>query len=276
MAKKAVAKVEPKALPATASKYAGMGQDTIDSDDIYMPRLKLGQDMSPLVKEKQIDVGDLYNSITGEVLCKAGDVIPVIPIMHSKEYILWDDRKGDDRGILARAIRTKMPDGAVRYKWDKPNTEFEVKVDGKTKVKYKTAQYIDEDNLNTWGTQIPGNSDSPPAAGESQNYILALPEKDYELIAVSLSKTGVSVAKKFNTNLKFGKSAIFERQYKLGSFEDNRGDDRFMNFSFSNSYDPVDETAADHLFGVYTSIAGKNVIIDRSDEAEEAPKTKRF
>lgn len=267
---KAVAKVEPKALPATQSKYAGMGQETIDRNDIYMPRLKLGQAMSVEVKDKLLEEGDLFNSVTGEVICKAGDTIPVIILMHNKEYLLWDDRKGDDRGLLARASRVKVGD-EIKYKWDKPNTVFEVKVDGKTKVKYKTGEYTDDGpvDLTKWGTQIPGNEDSPPAAGESQNYILALPTRDYEMIAVSLSKTAVSIAKKLNTNLKFGKAAIFERKYKLGSFIDNRGDNKFANFQFSNTWEPLDEKTADLMYDMYSSLASKNVIIDRSDDNDE-------
>lgn len=274
---KAVAKVEPKALPATQSKYAGMGQETIEKDDIYMPRLKLGQAMSPEVKDKVLNEGDLFNSVTGEVICEAGKTIPVIILMHNKEYILWDDRKGDDRGLLARATRVKVGD-EIKYKWDKPNAEFEVKVDGKTKVKYKLAEYVDDDGLHKWGTQIPGNPDSPPAAGESQNYILALPTRNYEMIAVSLSKTGVSVAKKLNTNLKFGKAAIFEREYQLGSFIDNRGDNKFANFQFSNTWKPVPEDIADRMYEAYTTLASRNIIIDRSDDNDEVgtPSPKKF
>jgi hypothetical protein len=268
MAKKAVAKVEPKALPATASKYAGMGQETIERDDIFMPRLKLGQSMSPEVKDKVLDEGDLFNSVTGEVIVPAGSKERVIIVMHSKEYILWDDRKGDNRGILARAIRVKEGD-TIRYKWDKPNTTFEVKVDGKHKVKYTTKRYVDEDNLASWGTQIPGNPESPPAAGESQNYVVAFPDRDFELIAISMSKTSLGIAKKLNTNLKFGQAAIFERIYTIGSFIDNRGENKFANFQFSNSWEPVDAKAADKMHDIYVSLASKTVVIDRSDENDE-------
>jgi len=274
MAKKIV-KIEPKSLPATASKYAGMGQETIDRDDIYMPRLKLGQAMTPEVKDKIAAEGDLFNSVTGELICKAGEKIPVIIVIHTKEYILWDDRKGDNRGLLARASRVKDKD-QIRYKWDKPNSTFEVKVDGKHKVKYKTAEYIDQDNLNQWGTQIPGNAESPPAASETQNYIVAFPTRDYELIAVSMSKTSISAAKKLNTNLKFGQSAIFERIYSLGSFIDNRGDNKFANYQFSSGYELVKEEIADRMASIYKDLSGRNIIIDRDSDDEEVKSNKRF
>jgi len=265
---KEVAKPASRAVGAP-SKYAGMGQDDIDSDDIYMPRLKLGQAMSPEVKDGDVNEGDFFNSVTGEIICKAGESIPVIVVMRSKEYILWDDRKGDNRGMLARAMRVKDADGNVRYKWNKPNVTFDVKVDGKTKVKYKLSEYIDEDGLNEWGTQIPGNEESPPAANEHQNYILAFPTRDFEMIALSLSKTSVGAAKRLNTNLKFGQSAIFERIYKLSSFQDNRGENKFANVQFSNSYDPVEEAVADRMAEAFKRLSSKTVIIDQDNPDDE-------
>jgi hypothetical protein len=261
---KAVAKVESKAV-SKPSKYAGMGQESIDADDIYMPRLKLGQAMTPEVKDGDLSEGDFFNSITGEVICPAGESIPVIIILHTKEYILWDDRKGDNRGMLARAMRVKDGDD-VRYRWNKPNATFEVKVDGKTKVKYKTSQYIDEDKLNEWGTQIPGNEESPPAANEHQNYILAFPTRDYEMIALSLSKTSIGAAKKLNTNLKFGEAAIFERLYKLSSYEDNRGENKFANVAFSTTFERVDDDVADRMYQAHIGLVGRNIIVDQDNE----------
>jgi hypothetical protein len=263
-----ISTVDPKELTVHKSKYAGVGQDTIDSDDIYMPRLKLGQDMSPEVKDKLVNVGDLFNSVTGEIICPAGEKIPVIIVMHSKEYILWDDRNGGNRGVLARARRVVDGD-TVRYRWDKPNQDFEVMVDGKTKVKYHIQEFVDQDGLNKWGTQLPGNAQSPPAAGESQNYILALPTRDYELIALSLSKTAIGVAKKLNTSIKFAKAAIFERVYELGSFIDRRNNDSFANFQFSPSWQPVAEEIADNLSEVFQNLTGRNIVVDdKGDDAQ--------
>lgn len=266
---KAVATVKQNRPPAQfgKSKYAGMGQETIESDDIFMPRLKLGQAMSPEVKDGILNEGDLFNSVTGEIICPAGEKIPAIVVMRNKEYILWDDRKGDDRGMLARAQRVMVND-QPRYAWNKPNETFEVKVDGKTKVKYKLGKFIDEDGLNEWGTQLPGNQESPPAVNEHQNFILALPDRDFELIAVSMSRTSVGVAKKLLTSLKMGSAAIFERQYELGSFIDNRGENKFANYQFSPGWTPVEEETADKMAEAFKGLAGKVINVDQSQDDE--------
>lgn len=264
---KAVAKVAEPSVPAV-SKYAGMGQEQIDNDDIFLPRLKLGQAMSPEVKDGDVEEGDLFNSVTGEVICRAGEKLPVIILLHNKEYILWDDRKGDDRGMLARAQRV-LDEGKPRYKWNTPGETYEVKVDGKTKVKYKLGTYIDEDNLNQWGTQLPGNADSPPAANEHQNYVVALPTRDYELIAVSMSRTQVGVAKKLNTSLKSGRAAIFERQYELNSYIDNRGENKFANYQFSPTWKQVDEAVADQMYQTYQNLATRTIVVDQQDDDSE-------
>lgn len=273
-AKKAVAKVEPTKAPAVQgrSKYAGKGQDEIGQDEILMPRLKLGQAMSPEVKDGDVEEGDMFNSVTGEIICKAGQTMPVIVVGKSREFILWDDRKGDNRGMLARANKVRMEDGTVRFKWNHPGQVFEVKVDGKTKVKYKLGTYIDEDQLDKWGTQIPGNEDSPPAANEHQNYILALPDRDYELIALSMSKTSIGAARKLNTSIKLAanKCGMFEMQFTMGSFIDNRGENKFANFQIAPGWERVEDEVADAMNDLFEGLKSKNIVVDQDqDEASD-------
>lgn len=267
---KEVAPVKPSSAPATQgrSKYAGKGQDSIEQDEILMPRMKLGQSMSPEVKDGIVEEGDIFNSVTGEVICKAGEALPVIVVAKSREYILWDDRKGDNRGMLARAQRVTDKDGNVRYKWNHPGETFEVKVDGKTKVKYKLGNFIDEDGLNEWGTQLPGNEESPPAANEHQNYILALPTRDMELIALSMSKTAIGAARKLNTSIKLAanKCAMFEMEFQLSSFIDSRGEDKFANFQIAPGWKRVDEETADILNDLFEGLKSKNIVVDQSQE----------
>lgn len=256
-------------VPAALSTYARAGQDEIDSDDIYMPRLKLAQSMTPEVKDGRAKEGDLINSITGEIILEAGKTMPIIVVMRSKEYILWDDRKGDDRGLLARAYRV-MDGDTPRYRWDKPDSEFQVKVDGKTKVTYKTKTYIDEDGLKEWGTQIPGNSETPPAASEHQNFVIAMPDRDYELIAMSLSKTAVGPAKRFLTSLRWGEAGTFTRIYRLGSAPDSRGDNKFVNYIFDAKYKLVDDDVAHEMNRIHQSLKGKTIVPDQDhDETDD-------
>jgi hypothetical protein len=272
---KAVVPVKKAAPPAIEgrSKYAGQGQDEIGQDEILMPRLKLGQAMSPEVKDGDVEEGDLFNSVTGEIICKAGESMPVIVVARTREYILWDDRKGDNRGMLARAHKVTLPSGETRFKWNHPGQTFEVKVDGKTKVKYKLGTYIEDDGLYLWGTQIPGNEETPPAANEHYNYIFALPERDYELIAVSMSKTAVPIAKKLNTAIFANKkTGMFEMQFTLKTFIDNRGENKFANFQVEPGWERVSDEVADMMKPIFDGFRAKIINVeDAQDDFASEP-----
>lgn len=268
-AKKAVAKRNSTELsdplPDWMKKYEGEGQDDISRDDILMPRLKLAQSMSLEVKDKKAEEGDFIHNITGEILCKAGDTINIIAVAYAKEFILWYDRKGPKDGIAARAKKV-IENGQVRYKWDKPNTEFEDSVGGNVKVKYKTKRYIDEDGLGDWGTQIPGNPDSPPAATAHNNYVVILPDNDNQMVALSLARTADRKAREFNTMLKMGSAPTYARIYKLGSFIDQSGDNRFANYQFIGFDIVMDEVFFNSLREMHESLRSKGINVDYSDE----------
>ena len=117
------------AVPAFLRDYTGpMGTENIDSGDVTIPRLKIGQAISPEVKEGGLKEGSLFINVTGQAVWKPGDE-PLIAhiVATSKEYILWRPRK-DGGGILARARPVPVKGGGRRYRWDKPNQKFDVKV----------------------------------------------------------------------------------------------------------------------------------------------------
>lgn len=240
MAKTAVKPEEKAVVPTTPNQladnqdwgeYAGQGQDQVDNQDVAIPRLKLAQAMSPEVKDLKIcEEGDLFHSITKEVICKKGDMIEIVPIAQAKEYILWRDRKSGG-GIMARAKRV-LDGGRIRYKWDKPNTKFDDKVNGQTKVEYVTKVYIDEDGLGAWGSQLPGNAESPPAATEHFNWLFAIPSRGYELVAVTFSRTSAIKAKELGAMIKMGSAPLFARRFNLGSYMENKNNNTYANYGF--------------------------------------------
>lgn len=210
---------------------AGVGQDQIAHSDVAIPRMKLAQAMSPEVKDdKLFNEGDIFHSITKEILCPAGQVIRVVPVAYNKEYILWRDRKTGG-GILARASRVLF-DGRFRFKWDKENTTFEDKIDGKRAVTYKTRTFIDEDNLHQWGTHEPGVPDSQPAATETHNFLFLMIDRGMEPIAASFSRTQTGKAKELNHLLKMGNAPLYARIINCGSYMDKRSEITFANFGF--------------------------------------------
>ena len=110
---------------------------------------------------KKAEVGDIIHNITSEVICKAGETLAFVPVCVFKEYIIWFDRNGPKEGGVAnRAYREVQKDGSVRYKWMTPNLVIEDKLDNKIPVRYECSTYIDQDGLNEWGTQIPGDQES--------------------------------------------------------------------------------------------------------------------
>lgn len=274
---KAVTKTEANlpsaAMPEWMQEYRGEGKEDIDKNDVIMPRMKLCQAMTPEVKNDKIaQEGDFLHTITNEVLCKVGEKIQVIPIVYQKEYIIWYDRKGPNKGGIAARAKKVVENGVTRYKWDRPHEVIEDKIGGSIPVKYELQGYVDEDGLNNWGTQIPGDEKSPPAATEHHTYVLMLPEHDNEMVAVSLSKTGNRPAKTFNSVLRNGDYPTYARIYELESFPDHRDDNTFANWKFSRHWNPIqDKELFMSLRELHQSLKEKNIALDDEirDEVEE-------
>jgi hypothetical protein len=221
------------ALPDYLRNYRGpTGAENIDREDITIPRLKIAQAIADEVKNGQLQEGDLYLNVTGEALWSPGDKpLKAVIVAITKEYILWRPRK-DGGGILARA-KPVMHNGTKRYQWDKPNQSFDVRIDGKVKVTWKTKRYIDEDGLGNWGTEIPGNKDSSPAATEHHNYVVVLPDRDNIVAAISMTRSGVKRAKDWNTKIKMrgASTVVHSTQWLIETTDDqNSNGDRYKNW----------------------------------------------
>ncbi len=189
-------------LPAYLKNYTGRtGTEDIGNEDISLPRLKIGQSMSKEVKSGDVEEGDLFLNLTGEVLSPAGEPLPFVPLARNKEYILWRPKQDNGGGILARAKPVQTASG-VRYEWDKPNMSFDVKIMGVQPVTWKTKRYIDEDGLGDWGSQIPGDNSSKIAATANHNSLVSLPTCGGMLVALCLNNTSAKRAKDFNALLR--------------------------------------------------------------------------
>jgi hypothetical protein len=254
-------------VPEWLQSYTGpMGTDNIDSTDINMPRLKLGQSMSPEVKDRLVNEGDLFHSITKEVLIPVGQKGIIIPICYAKEYVLWRDRS-DGGGIFARAKRVRLPGGLVKYEWDKPHQEFTTKLGGKVKVTWKTGKYIEDDGLGGFGTQIPGDQESGPAATAHFNYVVMLPALGQQMVAISFNKSSAKKAKDLNAMLKMGNAPIFGRQFNLGAVPDqNNAGDKFFNYGITPAGFVASADLAKHLHRLHIDLSERGVNVDFSDE----------
>ena len=216
MAKDIVKKEEGAvALPAFLDGKLGYtGAEDIETQDITVPRIKVGQQMSAEVKAGDVEEGDLYLNVTGEVLAKAGEPLRFTPIARSKEYILWRDRNFDGGGIMARAQRAVRDNGDIVYVWDKPNQKFENKVKGAVKVTWTTGDYLVPDaGLDAWGSEIPNDKDSGKAATAHHNYVVALPDYGNMICAFSLSKTQAKRARDLNALIRLANLPMYARVF---------------------------------------------------------------
>jgi hypothetical protein len=264
----AVVAPSPLAMPDWAKEYSGpVGTENIDSGDVNIPRLKLAQSMTPEVKDRIVQDGDLFHSITKEVIIAVGSSGLVVPVVYQKEFILWRDRS-DGGGIFARAHREVQNDGTVRYAWDKPNSVFTTKIKGAVKVEWKTKHYIDEDGLSEFGTMVPGDRESPPAATAHFNYVMYLPDRG-DMVAVSFARSAAKRAKDLNAMLKMGGAPIFMRQFALSTIPDqNEAGDKFFNYSIVPAGFIQDRDLFLRLQKMHMEMRDRSVTVDYSDEAD--------
>ena len=88
-------------MPAHLAQYQKASIGNVDSSDRIIPRIKLIQAISPELQDyPEAKAGQFWHAIAQQNL---GPTIYSIPIVIRKSYVLWAPR-GDDRGILARAM----------------------------------------------------------------------------------------------------------------------------------------------------------------------------
>jgi len=265
----AVAVVDTKAaLPAYLADYQGeTGAESIDNEDVTIPRIKLGQDMSPEVQAGTVARGALYLNVTGEVLAEPGEALEIVVIVQAKEFILWQDRQFDGGGILARAKKVLDPNTEeFRYAWDKPNQTFENKIKGILPVTWETKTFVDENGMDRFGSANVDDPDSHPAATAHHNYVVVLPGHDNMVAALSLSNSQVKKAKDLNAMLKMGTTPIFARRFALTTRDDtSKAGDDFKNIDFKPAGFLEDERSFNYTKGLYESFSHKGFTVDQSD-----------
>jgi hypothetical protein len=169
-------------LPAHLQQYAKTKIGNVDATDQIIPRIKLIQAISPELQDfNNAKAGEFWHTTASESL---GNKLLAIPIVIRKSYILWAPRN-DDRGILARAM-----DGVH---WDIPNAEFTVKPKGSpNSVVYKTWNTVAESGLDQFGSSVPGDPQSLPAASLTYTMLWYLPDfPEYSPSVIINTRSGI-------------------------------------------------------------------------------------
>lgn len=268
------------ALPAFLQGIKREDRSNLDTRDLTIPRIKIGQDQNPEVKSGDVPKGALFLNVTTEVLAPFGSPLRVIPIIVSKEYILWRDQNDNGGGLLARA-RPVNEGGRIRYKWDKPGQTFETKIKGLVATKWTTGEYIDEDGLDQWGTQIVGDPDSPPAASVHYNYLVLLPDQGNMVAAFSLSKSQVKRARDLNAMLEMSQLPIYARVIRTTvEPEKNQNNQEFFNVRFKPAGVVQDEDLFNFAKAQHEHFAANGFVVDQdghdADPAEVGGKNGKF
>lgn len=266
MAKNEVAVAAPQqaGLPDYLRNYNVGGEDNFDSSDVVIPRIKLLQGLSKEVEEyDEAKTGSFWH--TGLDM-NLGSEIKFVVADRRKKYLLVAPI-ADGQGILARS------DDAVM--WDRKGS-WTVKIKG---VKNPVTWTIDDLNveksgLTNWGTMIPEDSDSPPAATLFYDYLVFLPDHlDLGPAVISLARSQIKKAKKglndkiqlHRTNGRPMQSIMFSAK----SVDDSADGQDFKNWSFTSAGFVQDESLFKMALEYRGALANLKIQDESSNEQSE-------
>jgi hypothetical protein len=260
MAKSAVATKSQSTAVATSdgdfmTKYGLAGTENIDSSSVETPRLVLMQALSPQVEQYSAKQGAYFHSILEKDL---GDELVVVPLYIEKTYTLWRPRL-DGGGILARQ------EGNA---WVPSHTKFEVTQGGRTIV-WDTKGSILESGLASWGSSVPDDPRSLPAATETYNFVFALPDHpEGSPVVLSCSKTAIKPTKKVLSQIKMSGRPSFGLRFILSSEKTENQKGKFFTPKFTmNGLNT--EAQCDEYYNLYKLFANKDRKIGAVDADHE-------
>ena len=247
------------AMPAHLQQYAKAKIGNIDSTDRIIPRIKLIQAISPELQDFQdAKAGQFWHTVAQENL---GPSLKAIPIIIRKSYVLWAPRN-DDRGILARAM-----DG---IHWDPADAEFTVKPKGSPNtVTYRTAKTVAESGLDQFGTSIPGDNNSAPAASLTYNmlwFLVDFPELSPSVIINT--RSSVKPMQQLLSRIDSKPVAHYAQIYSISSVQQKGAEGPYFNFAYAGA-GFADEDQAAICSQLFESFSKGGWVA--SDESEDEP-----
>ena len=183
-------------VPAYLQGKSSDAFDGFNKEDFKIPRVKLLQALNPEIKtfQGQAIPGEFWHTIANKSL---GSEFRMVVIKPSKRVILWDANDGKQGGnILAFSSNALDWDSGAGQK-------FRVKLKGqKENVEWDTGRNVLSSGLLDWGSSNPEDSNSPPAAQLTYEYLCYLPDHpDLSPCVLGLFRTAHGNAKSFNSAL---------------------------------------------------------------------------
>jgi len=197
---RSLARRESQAITAPPEYISGSGRGlgNISKNDLILPRIILIQPLSPAKLEKGIPEGHLMNSLTGK---DYGDSLIVIPIIHSKGRIYWQDRDLGG-GVLCRSDDSINPNSiSIAHGLVKKISRMK---------KEPTFPDCLSCPLKDW-------EDGTPPACSLHSQFAVLVQGDNVISAIVMDKTKTKIAKKWlSMMVQSGSNMdIFSRKYEI-------------------------------------------------------------
>lgn len=245
-------------LPAYLKGKTYTNADNFDSSDVVIPRIKLLQGISPEVQAfNEAKIGEFWHTGLDQPL---GASIKFVIADRRKKYLLTAPIE-DGQGVLARADDAKT--------WDRTG-KWTVKIKGvKNPVTWEIASTdLAESGLANWGTSVPDDSESPPAATLFYDYLVFLPEHlDLGPAVISLARSSIRKAKK-GLNDKISIHQTNGRPMQAVLFEATSVDDQSDGQAFKNwQFKPAGFVQEESLFNLAMEHRGALANIKVADEA---------
>lgn len=236
----------------------------IDQTDLIIPRVKLLQAISPEVAEQNLPgaaPGMFWHTVAAEPL---GKELIGVPIVVRKSIVLWSPRN-DDRGVLARSSNG--------VDWDKgfENLKFEVKPKGSpSKIEYYTDANVKASGLADFGSSIPGDPQSPPAAALTYNFMWYFPEfKHYSPAIIINTRSAVKPAKMLLSNLDQNPVDAYYRKFIIKTVDMVGAEGPYKGYAYqADGY--VEEDVAAITKGLYDQFSSVDWRANEEDD-EAAP-----
>jgi hypothetical protein len=253
---------EKNALPAHLAQYQKQAIGNIDRTDLVVPRIKLLQGTSPELDEfpETARKGQFWHSVLAEPL---GAKLMGVPIVVRKSYVLWAPRN-DDRGILARAR-----DGVH---WDQPGAEFSFIPKGTDKqVTYKLARTVVESGLAEFGSSIPGNPNSVPAASLTYDTLWFFPELEQVGPAIIINtRSSIKPMQTLLSKIDAKPVPHFVQLYEIGSTVVQGNDGPYYNYTYTGA-GFADQETCEITSAMYDRF--KEADWAANDEGDDAPES---
>lgn len=234
----------------------------VDKTDRIIPRIKLIQAISPELEEfkDQAKTGQFWHTIAQVNL---GPVLVGIPIIVRKSYVLWAPRN-DDRGILARAM------DAIH--WNPANAEFTVKPKGAPQpITYKTAATVAESGLDKFGSSIPGDPNSPPAASLTYNMLWYFPQfKEFSPSVIINTRSSVKPMQQLLSKIEAKPVPHYCQKYAISTVQQRGAEGPYFNFTYTAD-GFVDKATADVCAKMYEEFGEENWVASDETEEEDRP-----